>query len=60
MYEVRALLKQFGTFIYTGDRSGDLDLMQDELIELFKAGLITTEQYKGALTVIHNEKRFIK
>lgn len=59
MYEVRALLKQFGTFIYTGDRAGDLELMQEELVELFKAGLITTKQYKEALIVIQNEKRFI-
>ena len=37
MIDIIDLLKQYGTFIYTGDRLGDLMLMEDEIRELYKS-----------------------
>ncbi|GGA68382.1 hypothetical protein GCM10008025_10450 [Ornithinibacillus halotolerans] len=55
LYDVQQVLKRFGTFIYTGDRLGDLELMQNEITELYKAGLIDIESYRTAILVIRHE-----
>jgi uncharacterized protein YqgQ len=56
MSDVRALLKRFGTIIYTGDELGDLDLMEEELAELHRWGMIETAEYMAACMVIRRRR----
>lgn len=56
MYDVRNLLKRFGIFIYTGDRLGDLEIMSDELRELYDLKLIRISTYQTAQLIIRKEK----
>ena len=55
MIDVYELLKQFGTFIYTGDRIGDLELIEDEIKELYKSRMIEQAQYQSAILIIRYE-----
>lgn len=56
MLDVRNLLKQYGIFIYTRDRIGDLELMQIEISELFDNKMILSADYHTALLIIRQEK----
>lgn len=60
VYDVQQLLKKFGSFIYTGDRIGDLELMHDEMKELFEQGLIQTKDFQLATLILKKEIRKIK
>lgn len=53
--DIRELLKQYGAFIYTGDRLGDLLLMEDEIRELFKSNVIDSKEFQSALLILRNE-----
>ena len=55
MLDIYQLLKQYGTFIYTGDRFGDLQLMEEEIKELYKGNVLDVKQYQTALLVIRQE-----
>ena len=55
MIDVYELLKKFGTFIYTGDRIGDLELIEDEIKELYKSKMIEQKQYQSAILIIRYE-----
>ena len=55
MLDIYQLLKTYGTFIYTGDRFGDLQLMQEEVKELYKANVLDVKDYQMALLVIRQE-----
>ncbi|WP_047979916.1 YqgQ family protein [Ornithinibacillus contaminans] len=55
VYDVQQVLKRFGTFIYTGNRLGDLELMQLEIQELYKIGVLDAEEFKLALLVLRQE-----
>lgn len=55
IYDVRNLLKRFGTIIYVGDRLADLELMQDELKELYFSNLIEKEDYQMAVLLVRHE-----
>ncbi len=57
VYDVQQLLKKFGCIIYTGNRLGDLALMQDEVNELFKQGLIEADVYQYAVLILKREIR---
>ena len=39
VYDVQQLLKKFGTIIYIGDRLADLELMEEELKQLYQSQL---------------------
>lgn len=52
MYDVQQLLKRFGTIIYTGNASADLELMQEEIRELYHQNLIGLDEYKTAILII--------
>ncbi|WP_339061105.1 YqgQ family protein [Tepidibacillus marianensis] len=54
---VRELLKQFGTFIYTGERLDDLVLMELELQDLFEYKMISDEDYMKAKLILSKTKR---
>lgn len=55
IYDIQQLLKRFGTIIYTGDRVADLQLMDDELRELYKSQLIEPKEYQMALFLLKQE-----
>jgi uncharacterized protein YqgQ len=54
--DVRLLLKRYGTFIYTGDRLADLDLMEDEIRELHENKFIEPTEFQKALLLIKQEQ----
>ena len=57
MLDIIAVLKQYGIYIYTQDRIGDLHLMEDEVKELYKAKFIDTKDYQMALLILRQEER---
>ena len=60
MEDVQRLLKWFGTWIYTGDRLADLEMMEEELEEMHRLGLIDKDTYLSARRVIMDQKRGIR
>lgn len=57
MLDIIKLLKNYGTYIYTLDRMGDLALMEDEIKELYKANVLDVKDYQMALLVLRQEAR---
>ncbi|WP_102345594.1 YqgQ family protein [Bacillus sp. Marseille-P3661] len=55
IYDIQQLLKRFGTFIYVGDRIADLQLMEDEVRELFKSQFLDIKDYQMALLILRQE-----
>jgi uncharacterized protein YqgQ len=55
-YDVQQILKRFGTFIYTGNRLGDIELMRSEISELFKSGMLDAEEYKLSILILRQEE----
>ncbi|ETT82270.1 YqgQ family protein [Viridibacillus sp. FSL R5-0477] len=55
VYDVMQFLKRFGTFIYTKDRVADLELMEDEIRELYSSHLIDIQDYQMALMILRQE-----
>ena len=55
MIDVYKLLKQFGTYIYTGNRIGDLEIIEDEIKELYKSKMIEPSQFQSAILIIRHE-----
>lgn len=60
LYDLQRLLRDFGTIIYTGDREGDLHLLEMEMIELRKRNLIDSNQFIIAKQIIANERSLLK
>jgi len=56
VYEIRKLLKRFGVFIYTGNRVGDLELMEEELRGLYEAKMLDLTTYQKAILILKREK----
>ncbi|GAB7389075.1 hypothetical protein BSNK01_29130 [Bacillaceae bacterium] len=57
MQQVKELLRRFGVVIYTGDRLGDLLLMEDELKELYQQGMLEEEEFRSAMLQIRRERQ---
>ncbi|MGM9926251.1 MAG: YqgQ family protein [Bacillus sp. (in: firmicutes)] len=55
IYDIRQLLKKFGTFIYIGDRIADLELMETEIKELYQSQLIDINDYQMARMLLRKE-----
>jgi uncharacterized protein YqgQ len=53
--EIRQLLKRYGTYIYTGDKIADLELMEDEVRELYRSGVLDAPGFQAAMMVIRQE-----
>lgn len=53
--DVRKLLIKYGAIIYIGDRVADLELMQDELRELYKSNILEASDFQSAMIIIRNE-----
>lgn len=60
MIDIYDLLKRFGIYIYTGDRLGDLKLIEDEVKELYKTCLLESNDYQTAMLIIRQEERRVK
>jgi uncharacterized protein YqgQ len=60
IYDVRQLLKKFGTIIYVGDRLADLELMEYEIKELYQSQLIDTRDYQMAILLLRQEAQQIR
>ncbi|OLO26932.1 hypothetical protein BTR23_21400 [Alkalihalophilus pseudofirmus] len=56
-YDVQQLLKKFGTFIYTKNRSVDSLMMEDEIRELYESGMVDKQSYQAALLILKKEQR---
>ncbi|RLL48077.1 DUF910 family protein [Oceanobacillus piezotolerans] len=55
VYDVQQVLLKYGTLIYTGDRIGDLELMDMELYELFSYRFIEKETYMIGKLILKKE-----
>lgn len=55
IYDIQQILKRFGTYIYTGNRLGDLLLMSLELDELHKMDFIHKDDFFTAKLIIKKE-----
>lgn len=55
VYDVMQLLKRFGTFVYTKNRIGDLQLMEMDLLELYKGGLIEAREFQSGRHILRTE-----
>ncbi|SDN07828.1 YqgQ family protein [Sediminibacillus halophilus] len=60
IYDIQQFLKNFGTFIYLGDRIADLDMMEDEVRELYKAQCMETKDFQSAILLLKQEKQKLK
>lgn len=54
-YDIQQFLKKFGTIIYVGDRLADLELMEEELKELYQSKLIEEHDFQTAVFIIRHE-----
>lgn len=55
MYDVQQMLKKYGVFIYLGDRMADLEMMQEEVRELYQTGLISPAEFQTSMLVLRSE-----
>lgn len=55
IYDVQQFLKRFGIFVYLGDRLADLEMMQSEIMELYKSNLIEKEDFQMALLLLRRD-----
>ncbi|WP_082233837.1 YqgQ family protein [Halobacillus massiliensis] len=60
IYDVQQLLKKFGTFIYIGDRLAELELMEEEIMELYKSQCLPKEQFELAVMLLRSEIAVLK
>ncbi|MFJ7975066.1 YqgQ family protein [Peribacillus sp. JNUCC 23] len=55
IYDIKTYLRRFGTFIYTGDRIADLELMEVEIREIYKLGIMDTKEFQMAILLLRQE-----
>ncbi|MDF1510546.1 YqgQ family protein [Robertmurraya sp. DFI.2.37] len=60
IYDIQQFLKRFGTIIYVGDRIATLELMEEELKDLYQSQLIETKDFQTALLLLRHEIRMLK
>ncbi|MGG4490044.1 YqgQ family protein [Metabacillus idriensis] len=60
IYDVQQLLKKYGTIIYIGDRSADLELMEMEVRQLFDSNLIEVQDFQMAVLLLRQERERVK
>jgi uncharacterized protein YqgQ len=56
-YDVQQLLKKFGAIIYLGNRLDDIDMMEEEIKELYRANMIELDIFKTVLIVLSQERQ---
>lgn len=57
MVDLRRYLNKLGYYIYTGDPLGDLEMIKDEVFELYDAKIIDREIFVQMMKVIAQEER---
>ncbi|MCM3161773.1 YqgQ family protein [Metabacillus litoralis] len=60
IYDVQQLLKKFGTIIYIGDRVSDLELMEEEMKQLYQSNLVEPKDYQMAILLLRQEMQKLK
>jgi len=60
IYDVQQLLKKFGTIIYIGDRVSDLELMEEEMKQLYQSNLVEPKDYQMAVLLLRQEIQKLK
>lgn len=55
-YDVMQLLKRYGTIIYTGDPKADIELMEEEIRELYRLQFISPKEYAAALLILRQRQ----
>lgn len=60
IYDVQQFLKQYGVFIYVGDRIADLELMEMELKEIYQSQLMDVKDYQMAILLLRHEIQILK
>lgn len=60
IYDIQQFLKQYGTLIYVGDRVATLELMEDEIKELYNSQLIERKDFQSAIMLLRHEIRLEK
>lgn len=55
IYDVQQFLKRYGIFVYLGDRLADLEMMQSEIMELYKSNLIEKDDFQMALLLLRRD-----
>lgn len=60
MYDLQQLLKKYGTFIYTGNKLGDLELFEIELKELYEWNMIDVKTLQEGLIILKRESSRVK
>lgn len=60
IYDLQQLLKRYGTFIYTGDRIGDMELIEMEIDELYRMQFIEIKDYQTAKLLLRKEKNRLR
>lgn len=56
VYDVRQLLKRFGIYVYTKNRLADLEMMEEEVKELYRMQMIEAKEFQMALLVLRQEQ----
>ncbi|MFD1736541.1 YqgQ family protein [Bacillus salitolerans] len=56
LYDVQQFLRRYGIFIYVGDRLADLEMMEEELRELFHSKLIEPNDFKIGQLIVRQEQ----
>ncbi|WP_212391270.1 YqgQ family protein [Sporosarcina beigongshangi] len=54
-FGVLQLLKRYGIYIYTGNRSDDIEMVLSEVKDLYDNGLLMQEDYLQAILILRNE-----
>ncbi len=57
IYDIQQFLKKFGTIIYVRDHVANLELMRDEVQELYRMNLMETKDYQMAILLLRQEIR---
>ena len=60
IYDIQQFLKKFGTIIYVGDRVANLELMGEEVQELYRSQLMEAKDYQMAMLLLRQEIRLEK
>lgn len=60
IYDIQQYLKKFGIIIYIGDRIADLELMESEIHELYRAQLMDIRDYQSAILLLRHEIQVLK
>lgn len=58
-YDVQQLLKSFDIIVYMKNREHLLQLVEFEIRELYRVGLIAQDKYLRAIAIIRQEQRVI-